>query len=279
MKITRRGLLTRVLAAAASGLAACGQTPRTVMSSGASGINSSVAFSPNAETYIRCIKNAGYAGPTRGCIEVWQKGDNELYHLLEPFPDNIATFPAYSSGEPGPKRKEGDKKVPEGFYMAGDLNPESRYHLSFGISYPNSFDDKRSEELGENTGGAIVVHGENQPNGGVSSRGCFALYNARMDKLYDWMEQLKHKRKNVRIDIFPYNMSLRKHPRLHPLTDKYGYTGDLAVALQTAWDFFERTRTLPKVSVTAQGHIITSPEGEILHHHARKGPLQTLAMR
>ena len=44
------------------------------------------------------------------------------------------------SGSIGPKRSEGDNQVPEGFYYINEFNPNSNYHLSLGLNYPNASD-------------------------------------------------------------------------------------------------------------------------------------------
>jgi murein L,D-transpeptidase YafK len=48
------------------------------------------------------------------------------------------------SGRPGPKRKKGDRQVPEGFYEINRFNPASRYFLSLGLDYPNVADRRKS---------------------------------------------------------------------------------------------------------------------------------------
>ena len=48
------------------------------------------------------------------------------------------------SGLLGPKRQQGDKQVPEGFYYINEFNPQSNYYLSLGINYPNESDVKSS---------------------------------------------------------------------------------------------------------------------------------------
>jgi murein L,D-transpeptidase YafK len=65
-----------------------------------------------------------------------------------------------ASGSAGPKLKEGDKQVPEGFYELEYLNPNSSFHLSMKINYPNEFDrQKASEENRSNPGSDIFIHG------------------------------------------------------------------------------------------------------------------------
>lgn len=84
-----------------------------------------------------------------------------------------------ASGHPGPKLQEGDRQVPEGIYGIEYLNPNSLYHLSMKISYPNDFDkmmaalDNRS-----NLGGDIMIHG-NQV-----SIGCIAVGDQASEDLF-----------------------------------------------------------------------------------------------
>ena len=62
-----------------------------------------------------------------------------------------------SSGELGPKAKQGDGQVPEGFYHIDRFNPASSFYLSLGLNYPNSADKRRNP--GGNLGGDIFIHG------------------------------------------------------------------------------------------------------------------------
>ncbi|MFX8700459.1 hypothetical protein ABTM56_20365, partial [Acinetobacter baumannii] len=60
----------------------------------------------------------------------------------------LAVLPiAALSGRLGPKRKEGDKQVPEGLYRVVKFNPNSAYTLSMGLDYPNASDTVRSDKL------------------------------------------------------------------------------------------------------------------------------------
>ena len=64
---------------------------------------------------------------------------------------------AEKSGALGPKRKEGDLQVPEGFYNIEIFNPASSYHLSLGINYPNASDKIKGYK--SKLGGDIFIHG------------------------------------------------------------------------------------------------------------------------
>ena len=62
-----------------------------------------------------------------------------------------------ASGDPGPKRREGDHQVPEGFYRIASYNPASRFHLAMLVSYPNASDRVLSHPT--EPGGEIMIHG------------------------------------------------------------------------------------------------------------------------
>ena len=89
----------------------------------------------------------------------------------------------------GHKQFEGDEKTPEGRYIIDTRNPNSAYHLSLRVSYPNTADRDFAEGLGKSPGGDIFIHG--QPNGlpagqmpGDWTDGCIALSNAEIEELY-----------------------------------------------------------------------------------------------
>ncbi|QFT77110.1 murein L,D-transpeptidase family protein [Erythrobacter sp. THAF29] len=89
----------------------------------------------------------------------------------------------------GHKRFEGDERTPEGVYTIDRRNPESRFHLSLGISYPNAQDRAYAAQYGRSPGGDIFIHG--QPTGyrgpplpGDWTDGCIALSNAEIEELW-----------------------------------------------------------------------------------------------
>jgi hypothetical protein len=86
-----------------------------------------------------------------------------------------------ASGEAGPKNREGDHQVPEGFYRIELLNPNSRYHLSLRVNYPN--DEDRARAAAEDRdpaglGGDIMIHG------GAASAGCLAMGDPAAEDLF-----------------------------------------------------------------------------------------------
>jgi murein L,D-transpeptidase YafK len=89
----------------------------------------------------------------------------------------------------GHKRFEGDERTPEGIYRIETRNPDSRFHLSLRISYPNQSDHAFASQYGRSAGGDIFIHG--QPNGanrrmrGDWTDGCIALTNHEIEELWN----------------------------------------------------------------------------------------------
>ena len=90
----------------------------------------------------------------------------------------------------GNKEYEGDGKTPEGLYYIDRRNPNSRYHLSVGISYPNEADKARALAQGVQVGSDIFIHGQG-PEGRalVKTRrdwtvGCIAVTDAEVEDIY-----------------------------------------------------------------------------------------------
>jgi murein L,D-transpeptidase YafK len=87
----------------------------------------------------------------------------------------------------GQKEREGDGRTPEGVYFIDRRNPNSSYHLSLGISYPEPSDRLRAEEAGDDPGGDIFIHGRgpNHPNArGDWTEGCIAVTDRQMEDIY-----------------------------------------------------------------------------------------------
>lgn len=87
----------------------------------------------------------------------------------------------------GHKQYEGDGKTPEGIYIIDRRNPNSDFHLSLGISYPNDQDRERAKELGKRPGGDIFIHGQKHPfkrDKGDWTWGCIAVRNKEIEDIY-----------------------------------------------------------------------------------------------
>lgn len=95
-------------------------------------------------------------------------------------PRLIREYPILAaSGGPGPKLREGDRQVPEGVYGIELLNPNSRFHLSLRVDYPNELDrTQAAAENRTNLGGDIMIHG------GAASIGCLAMGDPAIEELF-----------------------------------------------------------------------------------------------
>ncbi len=90
----------------------------------------------------------------------------------------------------GHKQFQGDERTPEGRYTIDYANPNSSYHLSLHISYPNAADRAFARRQGRDPGGLIFIHG--QPNwlpgrrmAGDWTDGCIAVSDEEMDALWE----------------------------------------------------------------------------------------------
>lgn len=86
----------------------------------------------------------------------------------------------------GHKQVSGDGRTPEGAYRINRRNPNSRFHLSLGISYPNARDIAVARQMGKSPGGDIFIHGtpeqfRTEPDW---TWGCIAVTNEEMEEIY-----------------------------------------------------------------------------------------------
>ena len=141
-----------------------------------------------------------------------------------------------SSGDPGPKKEEGDGQVPEGFYGIRHLNNRSSFHLSMLISYPN----RRDRRL-KYTGSAIMIHGS------CVSVGCLAMSDERIEELW-LMVSAVYGRSRIPVHIFP---SCDMAKMIASTRDKElrSFWGNLKEGL----DSFEQRRIVPRVSSDRKG--------------------------
>lgn len=86
-------------------------------------------------------------------MELLQRLENGDYEVARSYSINLGGNPV------GHKEQEGDQRTPEGRYILNWKNPNSAYHLSIHLSYPNAQDRARAQELGVSPGGDIFIHG------------------------------------------------------------------------------------------------------------------------
>lgn len=123
-------------------------------------------------------------------LEVWAKRKSS---------SNFQLLTSYSfcknSGELGPKRKEGDLQIPEGFYRINHFNPKSNFLLSLKVNYPNNSDKILSHPT--TPGSDIYVHG------GCQTTGCIPITNEKIQELYILAVEAHEAGKPIPIHIFP----------------------------------------------------------------------------
>ncbi len=148
------------------------------------------------------------------------------------------------SGELGPKRYEGDGQVPEGFYKINYYWPESAFHLEMKIGYPNAADKAISRG---DPGGNIMIHGA------CASAGCLAMSDERAEELWTMaiLSGGEEKNKLVHVHLFPsrtWDDLLRDAA--------YAPHHRFWANLKEGFDAFEKSRTLPSVSIDWQARYV-----------------------
>lgn len=126
-----------------------------------------------------------YNGPEVTQVVV-NKGARRMYLL-----HNTQVLEAYDIGlgfaPSGDKKISGDGRTPEGNYLIDRRNPNSEFHLSIGIDYPNEADLAEAIALGKPPGGDIFIHGRPKKyrNGGRDwTAGCIAVTDREMEQIY-----------------------------------------------------------------------------------------------
>jgi len=203
-----------------------------------------------APTLIRAYKKEAE-------LEVWKmRPDGKYVH--------VKTYPMCRwSGQLGPKTREGDRQVPEGFYSVapGQLNPNSSYYLSFNVGYPNTFDRAWGR-----TGGLVMVHGV------CSSMGCFSMTDRQVAEIYAIVRtSLNNGQNAVQMQSYPFRMTaenLAKH-RLDPNIAFWKQ-------LKEGNDHFEVTKREPVVGVCGKRYVFDAvpANGHRLDPEAACPPLQ-----
>lgn len=173
-------------------------------------------------------------------LELWLQNSSGKFELFKSYP--ICAY----SGNLGPKMKEGDQQAPEGFYAfnARHLNPNSSYHLSFNLNYPNAYDRAQGY-----TGSYLMVHGK------CVSIGCYAMGDAQIEEIYALVEAaLQNGQPFVRAHAFPFRLSeanLARHSgnRWEPFWRM----------MKPGFDYFETHHTPPNIDVINGQYQLNNP--------------------
>lgn len=171
-------------------------------------------------------------------LELWAKNTSELsFRKMKSYPF------CESSGQLGPKRKEGDLQIPEGIYHIDRFNEMSLFHLSLGLNYPNASDLIRGDKTAPGTD--IFIHG------GCKTVGCIPITDDLIKELYVIASMAKAAGQvQIPVHIFPFQFSERKnkvHFESHPSHVSFWKE------LEEIYLHFEKTKTLPTYSISPKG--------------------------
>jgi len=174
-------------------------------------------------------------------LEVWtSKSDSDTFSLYKKYKI------CYISGTLGPKRREGDLQVPEGFYEIVHFNYHSKYYLSLGINYPNKSDEILSRY--KNLGGSIYIHGN------CVSVGCLAMGNENIKEIFNICEIAKQLgQEHIPVHIFPVNFNnLLSESKLYSLL-KNKKDSIFESNIKQGFYLFENTKKIPHIEVDSLG--------------------------
>ncbi len=194
---------------------------------------------PARDIYLRIFKDEGQ-------LELWARtGSAAPFRLVQTYPILCA------SGTLGPKRREGDNQVPEGFYQVDRYNPRSLFQLSLGLDYPNAADRILTADP-EHPGTDIFIHGN------AVSVGCLAMGDAAAEEIYLAASDARAAGgSDPAAHIFPCRMSDANWNRiLAPLCGGRPELEALWHSLRTAYNQFDATRQVPVVTVNAGGQYV-----------------------
>lgn len=187
------------------------------------------------QIYIRAFKK-------EKLLEVWAKDQKkEAFTLIRTY-----SFCA-TSGTLGPKRKNGDEQIPEGFYHIDRFNPKSKFHLSLGLNYPNKLDKQLGDTL--QLGSDIFIHG------GCATIGCIPITDAKIKELYLMATDAKAAGQGkIPVTIFPAKLHKEGFEKL-----KADYADQTKLlrfwkSLQDGYLFFEKCKKLPTIAYTTDGY-------------------------
>ena len=237
-----RTLLTSAAVAAAIALAGCNL----------SDVTSGRAQAPLSEKMLADIaaKNMDKESPILARIfkeeaemEIWKQTRDGEYALLKTYP--ICRW----SGDLGPKKKEGDRQAPEGFYTItpGQMNPASNYYLAFNTGFPNTYDRAWGY-----TGSELMVHGD------CSSRGCYAMTDEQIQEIYALArESFFGGQKAFQLQAMPFRMTALNMAK-HRNNPNFAFWR----MLKEGYDHFEASKQEPKVAVCEKRYVFDPAQPE-----------------
>ncbi|MCP4310231.1 MAG: L,D-transpeptidase family protein [Bacteroidetes bacterium] len=186
------------------------------------------------QIYLRAFKSEKQ-------IELWGKNEaDDKFELLKVY--EVCS----TSGRLGPKRKQGDLQIPEGFYHINIFNPYSNFYLSLGINYPNKSDRILGNK--DNLGGDIYIHGA------CVTIGCLPITDSQIKELYIFcIEARNNGQATIPVTVFPSRLTedefLRLSNKYSTESDKIGLWSDL----KKGFDIFNEAKKLPSIGFLSSG--------------------------
>lgn len=187
-----------------------------------------------APVFIRIFKELSV-------LEVWLQASDGKFKKFKDY--EICTF----SGDLGPKLREGDRQSPEGFYFVdkGRLNPNSRFHLSFNLGFPNKYD-----RYHKRTGSALMVHGN------CVSAGCYAMTDKYINEIYAMVSAaLDSGQSFFRVHAFPFKLEATELEK-HKDNKWYSFWSNL----KKGYDYFEENKIPPNIEVAKGLYVIENSD-------------------
>jgi len=175
-------------------------------------------------------------------LEVWKQQRDGRYGKIAEY--DICKW----SGKLGPKYMEGDRQAPEGYYniSRGQMNPNSRYYLSFDLGFPNAYDQAHGR-----TGRHLMVHGS------CSSAGCYSMTDKNVAQIYAFgRDSFMGGQRSFQVEAFPFRMTAENMARYRK-DPNYPFWA----MLKQGYDAFEQSRVPPKVDVCNGVYVFNQPGG------------------
>ncbi len=174
-------------------------------------------------------------------LELWvQPQDKKQFILLKHYKV------CGRSGVLGPKRKEWDSQVPEGFYHISNFIPDSDYHFAMLINYPNKSDVIRTTNP-KHPGGEIEIHGD------CCTIGCIPIDEWIKELYLISLDSYTRFKNWPLVYIFPTYLD---EEGMKKLQEEFADKPELLKfwqEIQVGYLQFDKTHILPKITVQKDG--------------------------
>jgi murein L,D-transpeptidase YafK len=191
---------------------------------------------PPKEIYIRSFKYDSQ-------LEVWGRNSSrDSFKLVKTY------IICALSGTMGPKRMDGDFQVPEGFYYINQFRPNSSYHMSLGINYPNVSDKLLSDSI--KPGSDIFIHGS------CVTQGCIPIQNNQIEELY-LLAAYAHAAGQdfIPVHIFPIRFNIYNDQQFLKKSSKDEIEYKMFInKMQSVFQYFEQYKKLPIIAIDSKGN-------------------------